>query len=183
MIYHASIGVRDPERVAKAIAELWGGEAVPFLPVRNGSWMALAGDERGSAIEVYFSGVVLDPSDPSSVGQEPVEMGTPLTSTHIAIGTELTAEEVVALAKREGWFTRSEDRHLPFGVIEVWIEDHILFEVLTADQRADYVNAMTIEGWHGFLDQLKGTEVETAWKEATEAHRKRLAAKEHEAAA
>lgn len=175
MIYHASIGVREPERVAKAIAELWGGEAVPFLPVRNGSWMALAGDERGSAIEVYFSGVVLDPSEASSVAKEPVEMGTELTSTHIAIGTKLSAEEVVALAKREGWFVRSENRHLPFGVIEVWIEDHILFEVLTAGEQANYLNAMTIEGWHAYLDTLKGSEDEAAWTEATEAHRKRLA--------
>ena len=177
MIYHASIGVRNPERVAKAIARLWGGEAVPFLGVRNGSWMALAGDDRGSAIEVYFSGIVLDPSEEGSVGLQPVELGSELTSTHLAIGTDLTEEEVISLGEEEGWFTRKKDRHLPFGVIEIWVEDHILFEVLTAEMRADYVRATSIDGWHAYLEQEKGGEAETTWKAASETHRERIAAK------
>lgn len=174
MIYHTSIGVRDPERAAKAIAELWGGKAVPFLPVRNGSWMALAGDDRGTAVEVYFSGVVLDPAEEGSVGLEPVKLGSELTSTHIAMGTDLSEDEVLALAEREGWFARKKDRHLPFGVIEVWIEDHVLLEVLTAEMRADYVKAMTIEGWDAALEQARGSEVEAQWNAATDAHRERV---------
>jgi hypothetical protein len=52
MILHASMSANDPRHVAHVIAELWRGEALPFAPV-PGSWIAMAGDSRGSGIEVY----------------------------------------------------------------------------------------------------------------------------------
>ena len=53
MIFHFSIAAKDPQRAARVIAELWRGEAFPFPPVAQGSWVAMAGDERNSTIEVY----------------------------------------------------------------------------------------------------------------------------------
>ncbi len=46
MLFHVSIDADDPKHVAAVFAELWNGRAVPFPPVAEGSWMALAGDER-----------------------------------------------------------------------------------------------------------------------------------------
>mgnify|MGYP000911120800 CR=1 FL=1 len=51
MILHASVPADEPERVARVIAELWNGEAVPFPPVER-TWMAIAHDGRGCEIEV-----------------------------------------------------------------------------------------------------------------------------------
>ncbi len=53
MIIHASIPADDPERVARVIAELWRGESFPFFA---GTFIAMAGDDRGSQIEVAKRG-------------------------------------------------------------------------------------------------------------------------------
>ena len=51
MIHHLSIGAKEPERVARVLAELWNGYALPF-PVTEGAWIAMTGDANGSEIEV-----------------------------------------------------------------------------------------------------------------------------------
>lgn len=55
MIHHISIGVQEPERVARVLAELWNGYALPF-PVAEGGWIAMAGDANGTTIEVIPTG-------------------------------------------------------------------------------------------------------------------------------
>src|ERR1700743_2079705 len=60
MLFHASIPARNPENVARVIAELWGGFHAPF-PSFPDSWMAIAGDDRGSIIETYPNDRVLSP--------------------------------------------------------------------------------------------------------------------------
>ena len=56
MIFHLSFDAADPRRVAEVIAALWGGKAIPFPPVMAGSWVALAGDDRNSSVEIYPRG-------------------------------------------------------------------------------------------------------------------------------
>ncbi len=56
MLFHLSIAADDPQHVAGFFAEIWGGEALPFPAVIDGSWAALAGDDRGTMIEVYPRG-------------------------------------------------------------------------------------------------------------------------------
>ena len=59
MLFHLSIDADDPRNVANVIAELWGGQAFPFPPVLTGSWVAMAGDDRGTTVEVYPRGAEL----------------------------------------------------------------------------------------------------------------------------
>ena len=167
MIFHASMAAQDPERAAKVIAELWGGEALPFLPTRNGSWMALAGDDRNTAMEIYPYGTVLSSESPTSVAPAPVKTQTELTSSHFAIGTKLTAEEVMAIGEREGWCTRKLHRHLNFDVVELWVENHVLLEVLTEEMQADYLEATTTPVWRSFLEKWKAAEAEGEKAEGT----------------
>ena len=58
MLFHMSIAAKDPQHVASVIAELWRGEARRFPPIADNSWMALAGDERGTLLEVYPLGTI-----------------------------------------------------------------------------------------------------------------------------
>jgi hypothetical protein len=60
MIIHVLIPADEPERVARVIAELWRGEAIPF--VAPGMFVAKAEDDRGTAIEVYARAVELMPA-------------------------------------------------------------------------------------------------------------------------
>lgn len=179
MIIHSSIAARDPERAAKAIAEIWGGKAIPFLPTRNGSWIALAGDDRCTAMEVSYPGYLFTSEWPDHVPpmtKGPVDINTEKTSTHYAIETKLSEEEVLAIGEREGWCARVRGRNLPFAVIEIWIEDHVLLEVLTQEMKADYLKAASMEGWDAYMEHTMGTEVEEEWKAARDANIERMKA-------
>lgn len=155
MIFHVSIDADDPQRVASVIAELWGGEALPFPPVYPGSWVALAGDERGTMIEVYPAGVTLAPGDgdADAVGRRDAEAGR-ATPTHAAIATSLSQSDVYAVAAREGWLAKYRKRGDRFGVIEFWIENRMMVEVLTREMQREYLETISIANWRAMLSAM-----------------------------
>jgi hypothetical protein len=61
------------------------------------------------------------------------------TPTHAAIASPLSQGEIMALAAEHGWTTKYRKRGGAFGVIEFWIEDAVLLEVLTAEMQAEYL--------------------------------------------
>jgi hypothetical protein len=152
MIFHLSIDADDPQRVATVLAELWGGEALPFPPVYPGSWVALAGDERGTMIEVYPAGVTLvaGEGDAGAVGRREFE-ATRGTPTHAAIATSLARDDVYAIAAREGWLAKYCKRGGRFGVIEFWIENRMMVEVLTREMQREYLETISIANWRAML--------------------------------
>lgn len=151
MIFHISIDADDPARVAAAIARLWRAEVHPFPPVAEGSVIVLAGDHRNSAVEVYPRGTQLHPADgdADAIGLPGGDGGH--GPVHFAIATPLSAEEVFALAGQEGWLAKSRKRGGMFGVIELWIENRLMVEVLTAEMQAEYLATMTPDGWRAAL--------------------------------
>lgn len=152
MIFHFSMAAAQPKRVAKVLAELWKGEVFPFPPIATGSFAVLAGDDRNSLIEVYPLGTELVPAegDADAVSHHnPTLSGR--TATHAAIATPLSLTDVLAIGKREGWITKVRKRGGMFGVIELWIENVQMIEVLTADMAEEYLATMTIAGWRSAL--------------------------------
>ncbi len=141
MIIHASIPANEPERVARAIAKLWRGEAVPFPPVER-TWMAYAHDGKGTTVEVSPRDIAYKP------GQDSVETTpqpeTPLhCSSHLLLSSVLSAEEIFALGAEEGWTTRLCHRGPPgmgFDLIEFWVENAFMLEVVTAEMAQVYVD-------------------------------------------
>jgi hypothetical protein len=156
MLFHVSIEADCPRRVAEVVAELWGGLAAPFPAVAAGSWVALAGDDKGTMIEFYPRGTELRESDNGASG---VVSAAPrrFNATHYAMATKLSQDEVLAIAAREGWPAKYCRRGDAFGVIEVWAEGCQLIEVLTGEMQAEYVGAVTIDNW---LAMLRARELE-----------------------
>jgi hypothetical protein len=152
MIHHLSFAAENPQRAASAIAELWGGEAFPFPPVAKGSWVAISGDARGTTIEVYPLGAELHPVDGDADGEARMA-ATParFSATHAAIATALDAEAVYALARRHGWLAKYRKRGGIFGVIEVWVENAFLLEVLTPEMQREYTDFMSPDAWRALL--------------------------------
>jgi len=142
MLFHMSIAADDPKHVAGVIAELWQGQARRFPPVSDNGWIALAGDARGTAIEVYPQGTVLRESDGDVDAHGEATGSDRFTPTHGAIATELEQERVLAIAEREGWPAKYRKRGGMFGVIELWIEGRQMMEVLTPEMQAEYLSAM-----------------------------------------
>ncbi|ATB42946.1 hypothetical protein CYFUS_008425 [Cystobacter fuscus] len=162
MIFHISIAAKDPKRVASVIAELWRGESIEFLPAGNGSWIALAPDERNTAIEVYPLGNLLSFKTPSSVTADPNSAGAGLSATHVALATHMSSDEVFAIGAREGWFTRPMYRKMGFRVIELWVEDRVVLEVLPPDMQAEYLETTKIPRWHEAMDRHKASQAQVA---------------------
>ena len=152
MIFHSSITASDPERVARVIAELWRGTARKAPPgmFDDKCYVAFALDDRGTQMEVFphdFAFVLrskvnevkeFDPRRGAAAG---------LTATHYAIATPLSEKEVHAIAEREGWEHGTHHRDVPgggYGVIEVWLENRQMLEVLTADMQHQYAQTMAL---------------------------------------
>jgi len=151
MLFHMSIAAKDPRHVAGVIAEFWGGEALPFPPVSNNAWIAMAGDERGSALEVYPIDTVLREAEGDADAFGEASGKGVFTPTHAAVATHLDRDAVLAIAAREGWPAKYRCRGGMFGVIELWIEGRQMMEVLTPDMQAEYLSTMNIENWRAVL--------------------------------
>jgi hypothetical protein len=151
MIFHLSIDADDPRRVALAIAQLWGCEAYPFAPVGEGSWIAVADDGRNSAVEVYKRGVALAPGEGEATVQPRAGAAVSYTPTHMAIATSLSETEVLALGAAEGWRAVRRSRGGAFDVIELWIENRLMVEVLTPEMQAQYLERAAPQAWRHMM--------------------------------
>lgn len=143
MLFHASIPADDPERVARVVAELWRGDVTPFPPF-PGAFIVWSDDERRTVLDVYPRGREHGPA----AGQYVVHKNpapSAYSEVHLAIGTVLTDEAVLELANREGWLAQRSDRGGLFEVVEFWVENKFLLEVLPAAQQRRYLANLTAD--------------------------------------
>ena len=149
MIFHFSIAADDPKRTATMLAELWRGQAFPFPVLGSGSWVAHAGDDRRSTIEVYPRDVALYPTENAGdLRPSPVQRNVPF---HAAVATPLDIEEVVEIGRRYGCTTRVCQRGPWFRVIEFWVDDCLMLEMLTPEMQQEYQRSITVENWRAML--------------------------------
>jgi len=149
MLFHASFPSQDPARAAEAIARLWRGTSFPFHAVPD-SHVAFENDQRGSLIEFYPAGRVLVPGDDAAVSEMRPRDGS--SETHLAISTPLDEEEVHALAAEYGWLSRTCWRGpSAFRVIELWVDNAYLFEVLTPDMQKEYIRTVVPDQYDAFI--------------------------------
>lgn len=152
MINHISIAVNEPERVANFLAEVWDGIVMPFPPA-PGAFFVLANDGKGTAVEVMPAGTVLvpgeglpDENDLEAATEEfeaqfvKSEFVPRYVATHLNVNTRKSIDEIREIAKREGWrvLVANRDRGF-FQLIEVWVENTFMLEVMTPEQTARYV--------------------------------------------
>jgi hypothetical protein len=138
MIHHPSLPASDPQHVAEVLVELFDGLLTRFGPY-PGSWIAWACDDVGAAIEVYPVGTEMYP--PQGPGQaqfrhDPGASG--FTATHATVSVQRSAEEIHHLAEREGWRAERLSRG-PHEVIELWIENRVMLELMTPEMTRDYL--------------------------------------------
>ncbi|WP_380873145.1 hypothetical protein ACFB49_39690 [Sphingomonas sp. DBB INV C78] len=153
MLFHASIEADRPQHVASVLAELWRGKAMPFPPVGVESWVAFAGDDRSTIVEVYPRGTAIHEGKDGAIGE--VEGQRRHNATHLALATPLSTEEVLAIGQREGWSVAVCSRDGMFRVIELWIEGCQLIELLTAEMQREYLDSITIENWEKMLAEMQ----------------------------
>jgi hypothetical protein len=137
MIHHLSIAARDPKQAAGVLAELMGGTAVPFPP-NPGSFFALQLDDHGSGVEVYPAGTELAPNGDVGGAFVKHERDRGYGATHFALSVATERHKVEEIAQRAGWQCFVCNRG-PFHVIEVWVENETMVEILPPDYAAEYL--------------------------------------------
>jgi hypothetical protein len=136
VLHHLSIGVTEPARVARVLAEVIEGDFRPFPP-NNGSFFVFQKDEHGTMIEIHRSGTMLVPE---GRGFDYAEPRTPdFGPTHFAMSVRRPGDEIQAIADREGWLCHRNDR-AEFPVMEFWIENIRMCEFLPPEFAAAYLD-------------------------------------------
>ena len=65
----------------------------------------------------------------------------------------LSLEQIQQIGDREGWRVLASN-HAPFEIIEFWLENRLMIELLTPDLVAQYEKFATIENWEAFTEDL-----------------------------
>ena len=149
MFHHISIAVNHPLHVANVLAEVLQGSFFPFPP-HPGSYMVIVDDGYGTGIELYPADTQLTP-EPEQVGFSSGNTQT-FTSVHAALSVSVSQEQIIQIADREGWLARLCDRHA-FKVIELWVENKFMLELLTPEMAKEYLQFAHTAGYEAFLRQ------------------------------
>jgi hypothetical protein len=141
MIHHISIAAENPQHVAQVLAEVLDGKSVPFFP-HPGSYMVFPLDEHGTGIEVYPLNTELKPGEgDNEVTFVETTTVSGYTATHAAISVSTTQDKIEEIGHREGWRVVRCNRDSFFDVIEFWLENRIMIELLTPEMAAQYLAA------------------------------------------
>lgn len=143
MIHHISIPARDPERVAKVLAELFGGYAGPFVGPIPGAWVAYAEDAHGTGVEVYPEQTTLVPGEGGGMGAVALREAPAAVAFHALISVKAGRADIERVGTREGWRTRHFWRGLNpqvrlFELYEFWVENRVMLELVTEDMVEAY---------------------------------------------
>lgn len=140
MIHHLSIPATDTRHVAEVLVELFDGVLTGFGPYGD-SFIAWAADDHGTAVEVYPVGTELFPPDgPGQAQFRSNPDSSRFVATHATISVERTVAEIQAIGEREGWRAVVLSRG-PHDVVELWIENAVMLELMTPEMTAGYLAA------------------------------------------
>jgi hypothetical protein len=161
MIHHMSFGVSNPKRVAQVLAELTVATAMraPTPPFPHGAWFVMAGDDRGSFLEILPATAVFDPDAPLGLKQRPANFSP--ASSHVLINTVKSSEEIEAIAKREGWRSQEVETGL-FKIVKVWIDSTVLVELFADGEAQRYIEAFGAAGMATLDGKLRDLETRLA---------------------
>lgn len=134
MILHASVVADEPRNTAETIARLLGGIALPLGP-GDGTWSAIGPDPIGNMISVLERGSEFHRTQ----GHVDTRKGEPVrhSAYHLLVDTMLSEAEVLRLAEDRGCHAQRA-KHGAFDVIEFWVDDCLLIEVVTPEMGRDY---------------------------------------------
>ncbi|WP_317931136.1 hypothetical protein [Halioxenophilus sp. WMMB6] len=150
MIHHISLAVAQPLVVAQVLARFWQSEALPF-PMYNNSFVVFCGEESGSCIEIYPEATRLAPSTPELPALV-ADQSPPGGAFHAAISVPVSAEAIQAICQAANWFCQVGPRGNFFHVVEVWVENHTLLELLTPEMTAEYVAFANQRNWKAIFE-------------------------------
>ncbi len=151
LIAHASIPSDDPVKAARVLAEIMGGEVTPFPPGGPEAFLAWSSDEK-TFLEVIPRGRTLRCGTDEAEYVPGDETERRATEIHLAICVERSEADILEVAERAGWPTRSCDRgNGTFQLVEVWVDGAFLIEFLDPAQTRGYQERVSLARWKALL--------------------------------
>jgi len=159
MLHHLSVSVKNPQHVANVLAEVFQGRVMPFPP-NPGSYIVLAADEFGTGIELYPLGSELIPDawEGQAGFQVNKQSSSQYTPVHAAFSVPISLEEIERIGEREGWRVFPANRDGLFDVVEFWVENRLMLELLTPAIVQKYLNLFSPESIEKFAQQFTTAE-------------------------
>jgi hypothetical protein len=158
MLHHLSVSVKNPQHVASVLAEVFQGRVMPFPP-NPGSYMVFTADEFGTGIELYPLGseIIPDAWNGQAGFQVNEQVSSQYTPVHAAFSVPISLEEIERIGEREGWRVFPADRDGLFDVIEFWVENRLMLELLTPAIVQKYLNIFKPESLEQATQQFVTT--------------------------
>ncbi|MEO1006790.1 MAG: hypothetical protein AAFW67_13280 [Cyanobacteria bacterium J06638_38] len=141
MIHHISLPAKDPLNVAEVLTELFNNSYCAPHPSHPGSYVAFTGDEYGTLVEVYPLGTEMMPGKEDNPIQYQQNSSPQFIATHVAISIPLDQFQIESIAHAEQWRCLRCDRG-SFEVIEFWIENTVLLELIPPELTQQYTEAL-----------------------------------------
>lgn len=159
MIYHASFGVSQPDRVAAVLAEITRARALraPSPPFPQDAWLLVSGDAQGSFLEILPATAVFDQKTPFGLRQRPAKIDP--VASHVLVNTPLKIEDLRRIAQREDWPLQEVETGL-FKIVKLWIEQQVLIEFLTDEETDRYVATFGSKGLPTLDEKLRQLETQ-----------------------
>lgn len=141
MLHCISLPVDNPFHVAQVLAEILRGQIRPLLDYPD-SYIVLADDEYGTAIELVPSRTQMIPGQDKFEYQQNNNAPSQFSAVHVAISVFKKQHEIEQIANREGWHVALGNRG-QFKMIEFWIENKFLIEFMPPSTVPQYVESMS----------------------------------------
>lgn len=159
MLIHTSLPANDPELVSRVLCEVTGGKRCSF-PYPGGYYVGFD-DDNSTAVEIYPIDTRLAPGTGPVYGElEPLEQSRQhmvryfgsneevgYIASHIALTTPLSLDEIYAIAKRENWRAAYCSRREKFRLVEFWMENRILVELILQRDFEDAMAALKVDAF------------------------------------
>lgn len=130
MINYISIHVKDPKHVANVLAEILEGQANPFLG-QTGSYKVFSSNEYVAIIELHPIRDELIPRQNDERESSLVDFHTCSCSTvQATLFVPKSQTQIEQIANREGWQVLPSNRDGLFDVIQFWVENRLILELL-----------------------------------------------------
>jgi hypothetical protein len=134
-IKHLSISVKQPESAAKALAEMTGGKAEPFIS-RNmpGAWVCIWDEKTNHLIEFLPDGYLMYSTEYGADFKK-LDFNMSYNSTHFQLEIKTPLKDIKSIADR--YSLQHKFRPSRGGPLyDVWFEKEFLIEFVSDEIRA-----------------------------------------------
>lgn len=133
-IKHLSVSSREPEKAAKALAEMTDGRAVAFTSSNmQGAWVCIWDEATNQLIEFLPHNYLMHPTDYGADFKK-MDQAQNFNSTHFQLEIKLPVERIKSVADKYN-FRHSFRPRRGGPLYDVWFEDQLLVEFVSDEIR------------------------------------------------